>query len=420
MDTIRAQPINEEKMLALVWKHFREWSNDSLLLYPIVFMLASFLLVFITRYVDIYLITHADLSDWWNAQPETGIPITSQVSSSALSFLAIVFSISLVALQLANQQYSPRVMSIFERSKTTKITLSLFIATFVYSFSVMIEYLRTSREEITIVSLLTTFVLLIACLIAFIVYMKSVMFMIRVTHIITIIASNTQEAIGDNLLPEGDYVDCQAVSIKNPRQVICYSSPPNTLFVKNYNHGVLRSLELGSLTEIATKHNCVFRILPRFGHYVNEGDPIVEVYGDHELEPDPVVKAFYVEPERGIYQDPAYGFRMLVDMALQALSPAVNAPTTAHQVILRLTHLLARIAQRPEHTGIFADEDNHVRLLHPQTTWEEYVALAFTEIIDYGKSDRQTRLSLETAFEYLLDMVPEAHKSAVNEIKLSL
>jgi uncharacterized membrane protein len=85
-----------------------------------------------------------------------------------------------------------------------------------------------------------------------------------------------------------------------------------------------------------------------------------------------------------MYQDPLYGIRQLVDVASQALSPAVNQPTTAVIVIDRLEELLLRIARRPQPTGFFVDTDGVVRLMHPGPTWAETVDLAFTEIAIYG------------------------------------
>jgi uncharacterized membrane protein len=422
METMHAQPINEETQLYLFWKHFREWNQESLLFLPIVFMIGAFLLVYVTRNIDIYLITQGEFTEWWVAIPEIGIQITTQISSTVVSLLAIVFSISLVALQLANQQYSPRVISIFERSSTTKITLGLFISTFIYSFFVMVQVLRTEREQITIVSILTTIILVLACLIAFIVFMKTVMEMIRVTHIISIITKNTQTSIDDNLPDKRYYIDCPSVSLRNPNQIIHFACPPKTLFQKRHAHGVLKAIEHSTLVEIATKNNCVLKVLHNFGEYINEGDPIIEVYGAEGLKLKPVklLKALYIEPERGIYQDPAYGIRMLVDMALQALSPAVNAPTTAHQVILRLRILLSMIAQRPQNPGIYADKDHQIRLIHTETTWEEYVDLAFTEIIYYGKDDEQTQRSLAAAFDYLLGIVSEEFQTDLIKKKESL
>jgi uncharacterized membrane protein len=378
-------------------------------------MLGSIVLVFITRVIDQQLMVNANLPDWWLAKPGVGVPIATQIASAALSFLAIVFSISLVALQLANQQYSPRVLSIFERAKTTKITLSLFIATFVYSLLLMIELLRAKAEEVSIISLLTNLVLVFACLIAFIVFMRSIMLMIRVTNIITTITDNTSESIEDNIPLKEDCVDCQAISPEDPIQVIRYIRLPNALFTKRYDYGVLRAIEHSLLVEFAADHDCVLRILPRLGEYINEGDPVVEVYGDRKVNPEDVLSGIYVEPERAIFQDPAYGIRMLVDIALQALSPAVNAPTTAYQVILRLSYLLTMVAQRPPFTGIFADDDNQICLIVPAPSWEELIDLAFTEIIYYGKEDPQTRLSLLTTFEYLIGKVPAVYQPPLME-----
>jgi len=415
MDNVLAQPISEQREIHYYLSSFREWRQESLLFYPIVFMVGAFLLVWITREIDIYLMTKGNLSDWWFAPKSIVVTITSSVTSSVLSLLAIGFSISLVALQMANAQYSPRVTSIFLRASATKITVSIFIANYVYSFLLMIEVLRVRVEEISIASLLTALLLTFACLIVFILFMKSVMLMIKVTYIITIIDESTQESINENLPPEKEYTECQAVPLEQPQQVIRYSRLPDKLFTKRYENGVLKAIEHSALVQMATKYNSVIRVIPQYGDFINVGDPVVEVYGESNLKSKQVLKAIYLEPERGIYQDPAYGIRMLVDIALQALSPAVNAPTTAHQVILRLTNLLAMIAERPQHTGVFADEDKNIRLLYTQTTWEEFVDLTFNEIIYYGKYDPQTQKSLTTAFDYLLKRVPEPLRPPIQQ-----
>jgi uncharacterized membrane protein len=123
-----------------------------------------------------------------------------------------------------------------------------------------------------------------------------------------------------------------------------------------------------------------------------------------------ILKAFHIGRERTINQDPAYGLRILVDIALQALSPGILAPTTASQVIYRLTSLLAFIAGRPEQTGAFADHKHEIRLLHPIFTWEEYVDLAFTEIWHYGSDDPQVQKNLPGAIDYLLDNVSQTYQ----------
>jgi uncharacterized membrane protein len=413
VNKMHALPIHGKTKLFYLWQRFREWNQGSLLFYPIVFLLGSIMLVRILRQVDIYLLANVNLSDWWMVRASIGVSISSLVASSVLAFLAIVFSISLVALQLANQQYSPRVISIFMQSSTTKIALSLFIATFVYSFVLMTEILRTSLEQISIVSLFTNFLLIFACLFVFIVFMKSIMMMIRVTYIIMIIADNTRQAIEENLPSEEAYVLCDAVPLEQPNQIISFSRPPRSLFSQRYDQGVFKAIERSKLSQIGLKYQCVVRVLPRFGDFINKCDPVVEVYGEKPVPPAQVLKAIYIGPERSVYQDPSYGIRMLVDIALQALSPAVNAPTTAHEVILRLTNLLAMISQRPESTGAYTEDDHQVHLIQPVFSWDDIVELAFSEIISYGKDDLQTKRSLVTAFEYLLEKVPDTHNLAI-------
>ncbi len=415
MDTVRAQWVDERSRLDYAWDGFQEWIADSLVFYPILFMVGAILLVIIAGSADDYLVQQENINEWWQAKTSIGVTISSLVASSMLSFLAIVFSISLVALQLANQQYSPRVITIFERSHTTKIALSLFIGTFVYSFILLVFSLRSRLEQVTVVSFLIEIILVFASLIIFIIFMKHVMLMIRVTHTISLIADETRQAIEDTLPPEKAYVECQIAPFGEADQMIRYKKPRRSLFSKSYPHGVLKGIERSTLLQIAGEHNCVIQIFPRSGQYLNEGDPVVEIYGECDLDEKKVLKAFYLGPERTVYQDPAYGLRMLVDIALQALSPAVNAPTTAHQVITRLTNLLLLISQRPEQTGIYTDDSREVRLIQPVFNWDEYVQICFTEIQHYGKDDPHTRLSLAAALEYLLGKVPDTHKDALDQ-----
>jgi uncharacterized membrane protein len=420
MEKILAVPISEQSALRYYWDNYREWRQDSLLFYPIVCMLGAFVLVGITREIDTYLTTHALLGSWWMTTSNIIITITSTISSSMLSLLAIGFSISLFALQMANQQYSPRVTSIFLRSAITKLTISIIIGTFVYSFVLMFEVLRIPTTQISIISLLTVVLLIFTSLIVFIYFMKSVLIMIRVSNIITIIEEATQKSIVENLQIRDQYISCQAISLKQPSQIIKYTRLPDELFNKRYENGVFTRLEYPELVKIAADHDCVLRIIPQFGDIINVGDPIIEVYGGSQLDPARALKGFYIEPEQGISQDPAYGIRMLVDIALQALSPAINAPTTTHLVIVRLTNILSIIADRPQHSGVFADRHGHLRLLHSKTTWDEFVDQSYDEIIHYGSRDPQTRKSLANSFDYLLARIPDDLRAPILRKKAQL
>ena len=411
---VRAQVIDGRNYSDRPRKRFAYWAQDSLLLYPLVFMLAAVLGAYAARNLDLYLATVETIPDWWTISVSAGVTLTSLIAAAMLGLLAIVFSISMVALQLSNQQYSPRVLKVFERSRTTKVVLGLFIATFVYSYMLLLFLLRTSAEEITFVSVFIDILLVFACLIAFVLFMRSILLMIRVNHIITLVADDTERVIAKEQPLAPAYVICQAPSFEPPDKVIRYARPPDNLFMRRHDHGVFTAIERSTLVQIASEHDCVLRVLPRYGSYINGDDAVVEVYGNPTVPSEKVLQALYLDSEPSMTQDPAYGIRILVDVALQALSPAVNAPTTARAVIDRLASLLSTISQRPQPTGVYTDETHQVRLLQPVRTWEYYVELAFCEIIHYGKDDPQTRRSVTDAMNYLQEKVPDRCQPALH------
>jgi len=247
--------------------------------------------------------------------------------------------------------------------------------------------------------------------------LRAILVMLRVAYTISDIAGETRQAIERQFPPEDAYVRCQAEPMGVPDQVIGYERPPRRLFAARHAQGVLQAIQTASLVQIAYRSGCVLRVIPRHGDYVVQGDPLVEVYGASGLEAGGVLAAFHVGPERTITQDVAYGLRILVDIALQALSPAVNAPTTATQVLYRLTDLLAVIARKPAPTGLYVDSEGQLRLVRPVHTWEDYVDLAFDEIRFYGIDQPQTRGQLSRSLDYLLDTVPEGCRAALERQK---
>jgi uncharacterized membrane protein len=413
----RAQLVDERQETHDNWRIFCAWFEDSLIVVPILFLIGAVVLALVMDSVDRYLLSLGKIPPWWLGTTGTAITVTTVISSSMLSFLAVVFSITLVALQLASQQFSPRVVRTFERSPLSKVALSLFIATFAYSLVLLTKALRTDLEQIPIASVLVAILLVFASLIVFVAFLRSILVMMRLANTISKIAHETHQAISYEFPAERSYVLCQAEPLGKPDQVIAYERPPRRLFTTRYAQGVLQAIAIVNLVQFARRHGCVLRVIPQHGDYVIQGDPMVEVYGNSGLKAEEVLAAFEVEPERTVNQDPAYGVRILVDIALQALSPAVNAPTTATQVIYRLVNLLAIIAQKPAPTGLFADHEGQLRLVRPTRTWEDYVDLAFSEIRFYGADQPQPARQLSRALDYLLEKAPDGCQAALERQK---
>ena len=169
------------------------------------------------------------------------------------------------------------------------------------------------------------------------------------------------------------------------------------------------------LLRLAQEHDCYLRVLFKVGDHIMRGDPVVEVYGASDIDPREILTQFVVGDERNLFQDPAFGFRQLVDIASHALAGGVNLPSIAAMVIDNLTELLLQISRRPAPTGFYADSTGQIRLQRPLRSWEDYVDLAFTDIRTYGADDPLVQRSLVKAFDRLLSQVPGSYKTSVEQ-----
>jgi uncharacterized membrane protein len=189
--------------------------------------------------------------------------------------------------------------------------------------------------------------------------------------------------------------------------------------------GVLQAVDVVACVRIAREHHTVLRLIPQVGQYVAEGEPLFEVFetgrpaagSPSEWQ---LLRTVDIGPERAVYQDPFYGVRVLVDIAAQALSPAVNAPTTAVQVLDRLQDFLRFMAPRPWPSGLFADEDGVVRLVTQVRSWDQLVDLALTEITEFGGGSPQVTRRLADLLDTLVPIVPEVCRPVLERHKVLL
>jgi uncharacterized membrane protein len=144
---------------------------------------------------------------------------------------------------------------------------------------------------------------------------------------------------------------------------------------------------------------------------VGQGEPLFELFagagGTASLPSDPdLLRTVDIGPERTVYRDPFYGVRALVDVAAQALSPAVNAPTTAVQVLDRLQDFLRQVGPRVWPTGLYADRNGVLRLVVQVRSWDQFVDLALTEITEFGAGSPQVTRRLADLLNVLKESVP--------------
>jgi uncharacterized membrane protein len=413
----RALSVTRYRETAIVRERVRERLKESFWFTPGLFAVAAIALAMGMHQFDRILSVHAGEIGWWEGSVENAAAIASSVSTSMLTFLGVVFSITLVAVQMGAAQFSPRVVRTFARSGITKVALGTFMATFIYALltqNFLAKGPQNGQQIVPIASVTVAILLVLASLAVFLIFVSALIRLIRLPFLVSTIATETREAIQINYPPREAYMLVDESRLGEPDAVLAYDCPPGwALLAPHTAHGVLQGLDVRGLVRLAVRHDCVLRLLPRLGEYVSGGEPILEVYGSHVPPRDRILRNFDVGRERTLYQDPAYSVRQLVDVAAQALSAAINAPTSAVQIIDRLTALLLMIARRPEPTGLYADRQGAVRLIVPVHSWSDIVDLTFTEIRVYGVQAPQVTRRLSAAIDDLLSAVPDERKPAL-------
>lgn len=332
--------------------------------------------------------------------------LLTTIASAMLTCLGVVFPLTIVALQLASSQFSPRVMRTFLRDRITQATFAAFVATFVYALLVL-RHIHPgqggSPDEVPALAVNITIGWVWLSLFWFIVFVNHIVHSIRVVHLIETVAAESRSAIEANRPQRAAYVEADAPDLTNPTAVVSFCGQSATI----------GGVETDRLIALATEGGSVFRLRMRVGDYVPTGSPLVEVFGGTPPDPHEVLRCFELGNERTMYQDVSFGLRQLVDIASRALSPAVNDPTTAVQVLDRLEDLLRRMADRPDPSGIYVDTSGVVRLVRPMPTFAELVDLAFTEIRLYGADAVQVCRRMRTALLALSNCASDDHATVI-------
>ena len=338
----------------------------------------------------------------------------SAIVQAMIAFTAVVFSITVVILQLSSSQYSPRVLRRFLRDRLIQSSLGVFVATFTYAMVVLRAVKGGSGGAgfVPRVAVTGAFVLVLASVGLFVAYIGHVVNMIRVATIIAGIGADTRASLAarpaGRAAPDTDADPAWSGTVRAPRP------------------GVLVSVSAKRLVSVAAEQGCLLRLAVRIGDFLPEGGALFEVYGAPGLctpEAAAAAPGWHValcrhvafDTERTMEQDAAFGFRQLADIALQGLSPAVNAPTTAVQALDQMHDLLRRVVAEPDPGGCHRDDEGALRLVVPQYRVDDYLQLAVEEIWHYGRDSPQIPGRVERMLDDLQSVARPEHRQAVEE-----
>ena len=343
------------------------------------------------------------LPRWVTGGPGAAVAILETIAVSMVSLTALVLTLTMVVVQLAMGQFSPRIVQTFLRDRPSQLAIGLFVATFAHAMLAMREVQFDGDGQVPGVAIVVSYVLVLTSIAMLVLYVHHIGRSLRVSALIELVGTDIRNLL-ERWCPE-PLVSCE---------------PPSDVIPADHS-GVLIGIDRQRLVKLAADSDCVLHVVPGLGSYVPAGAALVRIEGTPTgLDRRAVTDALRSGLERTLDEDLAYGFRLLVDMAERSLADSEFLdPTTAVQCIDRLHDGLRQLAGRVIPDGVLRDDNGAVRATIPRLDWNAYVHLAFDEIRLAGASSPQIARRMRAALDDLLDVAPAIrHPPLVRQLTL--
>jgi uncharacterized membrane protein len=388
-----------------LWYSFRSYARSSLWIVPFVAIPLEMIAIRISLWIDGWLgWKFLDLA-------VSGAQATLQAIVTAnLSFVVFTFGSLLVAIQVASAQLTPRIIATtLLRDQVVKYTVGLFIFTLLFAISAQ------NRIDDTVYEF-TLFVAAFLGVLCFAAFFYLIDYASRLLRPISILAhvGNAGLAVVESVYPELSVRPYMPVGLRPKFE------RPDRIIPHRGASGIVLAVNLKTLVEEAERAKVVIEFEPQVGDFVAIEEPLFNIYGHEEnIDIDALCSAVAFGSERTLEQDPTFAFRIVVDIALRALSPAINDPTTAVLAIDQLHRLLRLVGKRNLRTDEIRGPSGDLRAIFRTPNWEDFVNLAFSEIRACGSSNLQIVRRLRAMIENLVQTSP-AHRHSALQKQLEL
>jgi uncharacterized membrane protein len=347
--------------------------------------------------------------------PQVAQAILTSIATSIMTVVSIVFAIMLMTLTLASTQFSPRILIGFVRDRTTQWTLGVFLGTFSYCIAALPAARSLPHPFAPVVTTTGAMVLALVCVGWLTFFIHHISQAVSVNHIVDRIARETELVIDEFMLHPRTELSSSAVSE--------ISDAPADTPILNGRSGYIRYIDVAQLAQLARAYRIRVRVERRVGQFVPAEVPLLWVSHAERVTADRaahLLATLDIGPTRTMQQDVQFGVIQLVDIALRAISPAVNDPSTAITCIDQLSRVLIRwIGRAPPRSQIFGPP--HVlRVVVPWISADGLFDTAFEQIRHYSASDIVVSLRLLRAFndiataaqneEIHLSLIERAHR----------
>ncbi len=364
------------------WEELR----TTLWVVPSVLVVVSVLLFVITFEVDVAAYHHPGTLPPWirTGGADSERQVLTAIAAGVITVVGVVFSITILALTLASQQFGPRMMRNFVRDVGNQVTLGIFVGTFVYSVLVLGSINSVSPKFVPYLSTSVAEALLLVDIGVLIYFIHHIAKSIQLPEVIAGIADDLMQSI------DAEFPEMVGASWDAAAQPQSGKSVPELLklieergaVVPSQVSGYIQYVGYSQLIAIATRTDSCVRLEHRPGHYLATGRPLAMVW-PRGAAPEVALalsKAHVTGPHRTLVQDPVFAIDQLVEIAIRALSAAVNDTFTALTCIDWLSAGLGRVSGRILDEGVYRDAAGGVRLIESDPSYARMVNRAFDKI----------------------------------------
>jgi uncharacterized membrane protein len=340
------------------------------------------------------------------AGASAALALLSAIASGMMPLTGLVFSLAFVMVQFSATAYSPRLVSWLAGSAIMNHSLGIFTGTFIYALGALAWVDRGGSARVPLLTIWVAIVLMMVSVVFFVMLVER-LGMLQIARVLAYAGDQGRAVIERNYVRlEGRETEetNRGEDLPAVTQVVVHRGGP----------AVIQALDIRGLVALAARGEAVVAMALAVGDTVVEGMPLLRVHGGGRPLPERALRRLVrLGAERTFEQDPKYAIRLLVDVAIKALSPAINDPTTAVQALDQVEDLLMRLGSRRLAAGRSRDAQGKIRLVFPNPSWEDFLVLAFDEIRFYGASSIQVMRRMRALLQDLTEHVPPERRSAL-------
>jgi uncharacterized membrane protein len=310
---------------------------------------------------------------------DAGRQVLTAIAAAVITVVTLVFSITIVTLTLASTQFGPRMLRNFIRDRVTQFTLGTFVATFVYAILALVTIGPGSHGDFSPhLSITMTMVLVLVDVVVLVVFIDHIAKSIQLPQVVASIARDLSQAIDVDVGPPAIDAPKAGPSLSEMTARL----DEDSAVVRAPSSGYLQFVRMDTLIAISARSHAVIRLLRRPGHFVVEGEPLAKVWPSTAAAgvARALGGAHATGSHRTLTQDLSFAVDQLVEIAIRALSPAVNDTFTAIACIDWLGDALCKISDRWRPVPVHRDDAGHVRVITVDVSYRRLVERAHDKI----------------------------------------